>query len=134
MSRLGMVQSDSSGKIVRVLSFPHEFEQYKDAPDVDQIVLVALTETNVANLRAIAQDADSYRIIAGVVKKGADTVTFEEGDDGHAAEKFLRRLTPAQVRGLRAGAKAVVTGLSAGSTNVEKAIGSIVLRLMELEE
>lgn len=131
MSNLGMVQADSSGNIVHVLSFPHELKDHKAAPGVAQTLMVALTETNVAKLRAIVNDAGAHTLVGGVVKKGADAVTFEDGDDSHAAEKFLRGLTTAQRNSLRAGAKAVVTGLNAGSSDVEKAIGWLVVQRLE---
>lgn len=131
MSGIGFVQAGGGGEIVRVGQFAHEYEQHKDAPDAAVAVLVALTPANITKLRDIADDVEGHSIVAGVVKKGADAVTFEPGDDAHAAEKFLRGLTTAQRNGLRAGAKAVVTGLNAGSSDVEKAIGWLVVRSLE---
>ncbi|MCH8977990.1 MAG: hypothetical protein IH945_01950 [Armatimonadetes bacterium] len=130
-----MVQSDSSGKIVRVLSFPHEMKGHTDAPDVAETVLVALTDSNIAKLRAIVNDSDAYTLVVGVVKKGAAAVTFEAGDDSHAAARSLHGVSVAQERTMLAGARAVIEKASTpGANNEEKAIGWIALRLMRLDE
>lgn len=127
---MGMVQADSNGDVIRVGLRSQFTEEFRDAPDAADTVLVAL-EPNEAALREIADDMGAHTIENGVVKKGADTVMFEDGDDSHAAAKFLHGLTTAQRNGLRAGAKAVVTGLDANSKDVEKAIGWLIVQRLE---
>lgn len=133
MARLGIIEADVAGKIIRILAFAHELENHAAAPEVAETIVVALTESNVAKLQAIAQDVDAHSVVGGEVKKGAATVSFEEGDDDHTAAAFLHGLSTAQRNALRAGAKAVITGLDGSSTDEQKAIGYIAWRLMRFE-
>lgn len=132
MAQLGLIHADGDGGIIRIARFPHEYAEARDIPGVAATVTVALgAGDNDDKLLDIARNARLYKIVGGVVKKGNVEVVFDPGDDSHAAEKFMRGLTTAQRNGLRAGAKAVVTGLNAGSSDVEKAIGWLVVQRLE---
>ncbi len=135
MSSLGLIHADVIGDIIRVARFQHEYAEARELSGVDATVVVALgVGDNNEKLRDIAENSRLYKIVDGVVKKGGATVSFDPGDDGHGAARFLDGLTPQQSDALRAGARAVITGLDANSTDVEKAIGYIALRIMRLED
>lgn len=135
MSKLGLVQANESGDIIRVAHFPHEFALYRNEPAADTVVVSLGAGDNDAKLQDIAENSREYKIVGGVVKKGTTAITFDPGGDAHAAARSLHGVSDAQERTMLSGARAVIEKASTpGATNVEKAIGHIVLRLMELED
>lgn len=89
---------------------------------------------NEATYTGLRRRRSDFTVVGGVLKDGGSDVPLAAAGDDRAAAAFLDGLTGAQRNALRAGARAVVTGLNANSTDVEKAIGYVALRIMRLED
>ena len=119
------VYSQQDDSLLGVLQNLAEFERegepagFKSRADVD-------FEANPGLFDEVQEDWHQFTVESEVLKKNGSPVTLNSDGDQTAIERYMANLPQAQIDGMKAGAKAHMQGLTAQSSDADKAIGWIM--------